>query len=183
MHHRFIAMLALAALCLPAAHAFAQDEEVDASTLEAMSAALPEVNLGQQDNGWFLSRENGVCRMYSFNDVVSIQVDPANADNTRLEINMIDHTLAGDDGATVELPLGFRSSADGSYKVFPVPARVSREAGSYGYLIALPIQDLINKFPDGFQMVLLDADNNEVLSSSTLGTGKHLAALNECSGT
>ena len=90
MRHLFLTTTLLAAL-LPLA-CFAQDDEkIEAMRQMLMNAeGLPQATLGEEDNGWFFERKDGVCSMYSFNDPLVIRADPSNPLGTQLQFRMID---------------------------------------------------------------------------------------------
>lgn len=171
----------LAALALPA-QAWADDDEDDANAAAMMDMlssdeGIPQANI-EESNGWMLSREKGGCRMFSFNDSLAISVD-ANK-QSYLEILFYDGGLEGNNGDQVELLLAFLG--DGSTQVGggKFPAMIRTDAGVPAYVIPLPIADVVKAFPNGFQMALLDANQQPVKQSDARGTGKHLAALAQC---
>jgi hypothetical protein len=172
----------LAALALPA-HARAADDDEDDSDVAAMidmlssDEGIPQANI-EEDNGWMLSREKGGCSMFSFNDSLAISVD-ANK-QSYLEIRFFDGGLEGNNGDQVELLLAFQG--DGSTEIGggKFPAVIRTDKGAPAYVIPVPIAEVAKTFPNGFQMALLDANEQPVLRSDARGTGKHLAALGEC---
>lgn len=173
----------LAALALPA-HARAQDDDEDDTDVAAMidmlssDEGIPQANV-EESNGWFLSREKGTCRMYSFNDSLAITVD-ANR-QSYLEILFIDGGLEGNNGDVVELLLAFQG--DGSTEVSggKFQAMIRRTNTDVpAYLIPVPLAEVLKTFPNGFQIALLDENEQPVKRADARGTGKHLSALGEC---
>lgn len=184
MHHRLIALLALAALCLPSAAALAQNEQKDnVAALQnafAKGEGIHQADLGTEDNDWFLTRENGVCRMYSFNDPLVIQADASDPLGTQFRFGMIDRKIPEAHGTQVEMIVALRGSDDAQFKGFQVGVVASHDIKNYGYLMPVPLDELVTHYPNGFELVLMDKNQKQILKSSTRGTGKHLAELAQC---
>lgn len=154
-----------------------------AAMLEMLQSedGIPQADM-QQDNGWIFSREKGVCRMFSFNDKLMLQADPSNPANSSLRFQMIDGDIPEPDGAQVKVMLVLRDKADAQFGGYEATALVSK-APMPTYVIALSMKELAAKYPNGFQMMLMDATgSNKIMQSDTLGSGKHLAALAKCEG-
>lgn len=185
MRHLLVAAVLLASLSLPFA-AIAGDEEddteVDALIDYLSEEGPPQADFGQQDsNGWFLKKKDGVCTMSSFNDSLALQVDPANPANTLLKFQMFDGEMPEADGAQVPVLLGLRDKAEGDYAVHGVYVTVSKSSMLPTYLLPTPMEKLIADYPNGFQLMLKDQTaQTTIMQSSTLGSGKHLAALVAC---
>jgi hypothetical protein len=161
--------------------AVADDDEEDDAMFDAMMAEQgpPEVDLGESGNGWRFIREGGVCRMYSFNDPLVLQVDPANPLNTLMRFQLVDRDISEPDGARVQLLVALRGKPSGEFAVHPSTLTVSR-ATPASYLLPVSIQQMVATYPDGFQLVLATPDRKTIIESDTLGSGRHLAALAQC---
>lgn len=181
MRHSFLASTLLAALLVPVA-GFAQDDEKMDAMLQMMQSAegLPQAELGEEDNGWYFERKDGVCRMYSFNDPLVIQADPSNPLGTQLQFRMIDALVPEENGAQVPMILAMRGNADDQFQGGEATLVASRDSGTYGYLMAVPLDLLVTRYPNGFQALLLDKDEKRIMQSDTLGSRKHLASLQAC---
>lgn len=188
MRHPLITLALLAALALPfaaAAQEADEDEDPQTAALREMlmsEEGIPQADIGDEVNGWFFSREKGLCRMFSFNDPLVVQVDPNNPLNTGLRFQMIDGSIPEKDGTQLQMAVAVRGSTDVELRAFAATATVSQGMPAT-YVIPVPIKDLVGKFPNGFQMVLGDATGEKrIMQTDTLGTGKHLAALVKCAG-
>lgn len=186
MRLRFASILALALLCLPATAALAQSDEEEGMTIEDWEDmlsdpdGLPQADLGTQDNGWFLQRENGVCRMYSFNDALVIQADASDPLRTRFQFGMIDREIPEAHGTQVQMTVAMRASDDAQFEGFDAVVVASHDMKNYGYLMPVPLGDLVTRYPNGFQLMLVDKNQKPVLKSDTRGSAKHLAELKAC---
>jgi hypothetical protein len=186
MRHALLTTILLAALLAPLACFAAadddDDEEMDAMVQMMQNAeGIPQANLGEEDNGWYFERKDGVCSMYSFNDPLVIQADPSNPLGTQLQFRMIDSLVPEENGAQVPMILAMRDSADDEFQGGEATLVASRESKTYGYLMVVPLDQLVARYPDGFQAVLLDKDQKRIMQSDTLGSRKHLASLQACS--
>jgi len=186
MRHPLLTVALLAALALPLA-TFAQDVDDEDAELDAMAEmmmsgeGIAQAELGEQDNGWFFERKDGVCSMYSFNDPLVIQADPSNPLGTQLQFRMIDSEVPEAHGAQVPMIIAMRGKADEEFQGFDATLMASRDSKSYGYLMTVPLGELVTRYPNGFQLVLMDKDQKRIMQSDTLGSTKHLAALQACS--
>lgn len=184
MRHLLITTALLASLALPFA-AHAQDEESDADAfLRGLveSDGIPQANFGEQDeHGWFLRKENGVCTMTSFNDRSALQVDPANPLNTMLKFQLFDGAMPEAHGTQLPALLGVRDTDGADYQVYNVTVAVSKSSTIPAYLLPTPMAELVAQHPNGFQLLLKDPTAQNTLGASdTLGSGAHLAALVAC---
>ena len=185
MRHPLLTTTLLAALLVPLA-CFAQDEDED-EDLDPMvqmmmsGEGIPQANLGEEDNGWYFEKKNGVCSMYSFNDPLVIQADPSNPLGTQLQFRMIDALVPEENGAQVSMILAMRGNADDQFQGGETTLVASRDSKTYGYLMVVPLDQLVTRYPNGFQAVLLDKDQKRIMQSDTLGSSKHLASLKACS--
>lgn len=184
MRHPFLTASLIAALLLPLA-CFAQDDEDD-EDMDAMAAmmlsgeGLPEMDMGTQDNGWFFKRENGLCRMYSFNDPLVIQADPSDPLGTRFQFGMIDREIPQAHGTQVQMILALRGNGEAKFEGHDAVVVASHDMKNYGYLMAVPLGGLVAQYPNGFELVLMDKNEKPILKSDTRGTTKHLAELAAC---
>lgn len=102
-------------LALPAfSHAAtAQEEDGEQDELaELIVNPLPESDLGEEDNGWLLTREDGTCRMYSFNDPLVLEANAADPSTSAMRFQMFDEAISEPDRATLPLVLSMRAAAD-----------------------------------------------------------------------
>jgi hypothetical protein len=184
MRHPLLSAALFAALALPLA-AFAQeadDEDAELDPLVQMMMSgegLPQADI-EQDNGWFFERKDGLCRMYSFNDPLVIQADPSNPLGTQFQFGMIDREVPEAHGAQVPMVIAMRGKADEEFQGFDATLIASRDPKNYGYLMAVPLGELVTRYPNGFQLVLLDKDQQRIMQADTLGSARHLAALQAC---
>ncbi|WP_133499107.1 hypothetical protein [Cognatilysobacter terrigena] len=176
-------MTALAvALVLPAVSFAQEDDDERGAMIEMMTSSdgLPQANMGEEDNGWLLSQDKGVCRMYSFNDPLALQVDPAHPETTGMHFQVIDGTIPGAAGTQIPVVLAMRDKEDaqfGGYQGVAVVAKGMVPA----YVVPMPIKDLVEKFPNGFQVMLMDAKGEKkIMQSDTVGSRKHMATLGKC---
>ena len=113
MRHALLTTTLLAALLVPLA-CFAAADDDDDEEMDAMvqmmqnPEGIPQANLGEEDNGWYFARKDGVCSMYSFNDPLVIQADPSNPLGTQLQFRMIDSLVPEENGAQVPMILAMR---------------------------------------------------------------------------
>jgi hypothetical protein len=138
---------------------------------------LPQADMGEEDNGWFFERKDGVCRMYSFNDPLVIQADPSNPLGTQFEFLMIDSVVPEAQGTQVPMVIAIRGKDGEEFGTFNAVVMASRSS----YVMPVPLGELVTHYPNGFQLVLLDKDQKRIMQSDTLGSAKHLAALQACS--
>jgi hypothetical protein len=187
MRHALTIATLLACLALPFT-VLAQDaDEEDDSNAEAFLQALaegdgiPQANFGEQDeHGWFLRREDGVCSMTSFNDRTALQVDPANPLNTMLKFQLFDGEMPEAHGTQLPALLGVRDSDGADYQVYNVTVTVSKSTIP-AYLLPTPMAELVAQHPNGFELLLKDPSAQNTLGASdTIGSGAHLAALVAC---
>jgi hypothetical protein len=75
---------------------------------------------------------------------------------------------------------GVRDKPEGDYAVYNVTLTVSKSTLP-SYLLAVPLAELVAQHPNGFQLMLKDPSaQTTLMTSDTLGSGKHLAALVAC---
>lgn len=172
-----------AALAMPFAVAAqdADDDEYDAALMDLIMSdkPLPEADLGEQDNGWFLERKDGACRMYSFNDRLAIESGSRGA---LFHFQFFDGNPGESPGTQVPMIVLLRDKPEAGFKAFDAVVEVAPEGGIPGYLMPVPLAELNRLYPDGFQLVLLDKEQKRVMQSDTLGSRKHLATLAGCLG-
>jgi hypothetical protein len=186
MRHLLVTAALLASLSWSFAATADEDDEDDAD-LDAMTEylmsekGLPQADFGQSDaNGWLLKQKDGVCTMSSFNDSLQLQVDKVNPLNTMLKFQMFDGEMPEAHGALVPALLGVRDKPEGDYAVYNVTLTVSKSTLP-SYLLAAPLAELVAQHPNGFQLMLKDPSaQTTLMTSDTLGSGKHLAALVAC---
>ena len=77
--------------------------------------------------------------------------------------------------------LAMRGNADDEFQGGDAMLVASRDSKTYGYLMVVPLDILVTRYPNGFQAVLLDKDQKRIMQSDTLGSRKHLASLQACS--
>ncbi|WP_457096686.1 hypothetical protein [Lysobacter sp. P5_B9] len=182
MRHPILTAMLLAALALPLA-AFAQEADAEDAKVDSMvemmknAEGLPQANLGEKDNGWFFVRKDGVCRMFSFNDPLTIQADPSDPLGTQFQFLMIDSVIPEAQGAQIPMVIAIRGKDGDEFNFFNAVVIASRNS----YVMPVPLGELVTHYPNGFQLVLLDKDQKRIMQSDTLGSAKHLAALAACS--
>lgn len=160
-----------AALVVPFAVA-AQDDEDDDLPAEAKA--------GSAINGWLFRRGNGVCRVYSFDDPLVIQANPADPSGTRLQFQVIDGGIPEAHGSKVAVTVLLREAPDEPFEEIKGVAEASRNGATPAYLLPVPLEELIARYPDGFQLVLLDKDGYQIVESDTQGSHAHFASLKAC---
>jgi len=181
MRHPILAATLLAAFALPLA-AFAQEADAEAAKIDSMvqmlmdPEGLPQADLSKDDSGWFFERKDGVCRMFSFNDPLVIQADPSNPLGTQLQFLMIDSAVPEPQGTQVPMIIAIRGKDGEEFGTFKAEVLAS----SNSYVMPVPLGELVKRYPNGFQLVLLDKDEKRIMQSDTLGSAKHLAALAAC---
>lgn len=177
MRSPLIIVALLASLALPFAAA-AQDADALRDMLSSDDS--PRADMGEMDNGWLLSRNAGVCSMYSFNDPLVLQVDPAHPENTGMRFQVIDGKIPEKDGTPLPVMLVLRESEAAQFGGYPATAVVS-QATVGAYVLQISMKELVEKFPNGFQAMLMDETGaKKLVQSDTLGSRKHLAALAKC---
>lgn len=173
-----------AALVVPFAVAAQDDEDDDLppETVEAMlrSPGPAEAKAGSAINGWLFRRGNGVCRVYSFDDPLVIQANPADPSGTRLQFQVIDGGIPEAHGSKVAVTVLLREAPDEPFEEIKGVAEASRNGATPAYLLPVPLEELIARYPDGFQLVLLDKDGYQIVESDTQGSHAHFASLKAC---
>ena len=170
-----------AALALPFAAA-AQSDDEDELSPAAVDALLrgpgpADASPGAPINGWFFERKNGTCRMYSFNDPLVLE---ANATGAQLQFRIIDGEIPEAHGSTVPVTVLLRDMPDDPYEELQGNAIASRTGAVAAYLFPVRLDEIIDRYPYGFELSVVGTDGYEIIASDTQGSQEHLAALKAC---
>ncbi|AXK72810.1 hypothetical protein DWG18_11325 [Lysobacter sp. TY2-98] len=163
----------------------AQDDTQAAAAMMEMLQdpdGLPQADIEKDNNNWLLSHEKGLCRMLSFNDPLMLQVDPAHPEQSAMHFRVIDGTIPEKEGTTIPVILAMRDKADAEFGGYQGVALVTKDTVP-AYVVQVPMKDLAEKFPNGFQVMLMDSTGEKkIMQSDTLGTRKYMTALAKCGG-